>query len=153
MPLYSLLEYSQNCSMTSRSLCNYHRDKTDDVCDNASDGKSIKYKTKIVGKTPQRPEQPGNEEDADQPQQPAIPNSDVEFTFPLKYLSNFWRVLALLLINYGTKLFLSCTKGFALIKHHNNIRGTTFMTTSTKLYVPVVTLSINNNIKFSENIK
>ena len=27
------------------------------------------------------------------------------------------------------------------------------MTTSTKLYVPAVTLSINNNIKFLENIK
>ena len=48
MSLYSLLEYSQNCSMTSRSLRNYYRDKTDDVYDNASDGKSIKYKTKIV---------------------------------------------------------------------------------------------------------
>ena len=34
--------------MTSRSLRNYYRDKTDDVYDNASDGKSIKYKTKIV---------------------------------------------------------------------------------------------------------
>ena len=48
MSLYSLLEYSQNCSMTSRSLRNYYRDKTDDVYDNVSDGKSIKYKTKIV---------------------------------------------------------------------------------------------------------
>ena len=48
MSLYSLLEYSQNCSMTSRSLRNCYRDKTDDVYDNASDGKSIKYKTKIV---------------------------------------------------------------------------------------------------------
>ena len=35
----------------------------------------------------------------------------------------------------------------------NNITGTNFMITSTKLCVPVVTLSINDNIKFLENIK
>ena len=44
--------------MRSGSLWNCYRDKTDDVDDNASDGKSFKYKTKIVGKTPQRPAQP-----------------------------------------------------------------------------------------------
>ena len=32
----------------------YYRDKIDDVNDNASYGKSFKYKTKIVGKTPER---------------------------------------------------------------------------------------------------
>ena len=37
--------------MTSGSLLNYYRDKIDDGDDNASDGKSFKYKTKIVGKT------------------------------------------------------------------------------------------------------
>ena len=31
--------------------------------------------------------------------------------------------------------------------------GATFTVTSAKLYVPVVTLSINDNIKFLENIK
>ena len=31
--------------------------------------------------------------------------------------------------------------------------GTTFQINNAKLYVPVVTLSINNNIKFLENIK
>ena len=35
----------------------------------------------------------------------------------------------------------------------NNITRTNFMITSTKLCVPVVTLSINDNIKFLENIK
>ena len=33
------------------------------------------------------------------------------------------------------------------------MRETKFMITSTKLYIPVVTLSINGNIKFLENIK
>ena len=49
MLMYSLLKYSQNCSMTSGSLWNYYRDEIDDVDDNASDGKSFKYGTKIVG--------------------------------------------------------------------------------------------------------
>ena len=49
MPMYNLLKYSQNYSMTSGSLWNYYRDKTDDVDDNASDGKSFEYRTKIVG--------------------------------------------------------------------------------------------------------
>ena len=31
--------------------------------------------------------------------------------------------------------------------------GATFQTSNAKLYVPVVTLSINDNIKFLENIK
>ena len=47
MPMYNLLEYSQNYSMTSGSLWNYYRDKIDDVDDNASDGKSFEYKTKM----------------------------------------------------------------------------------------------------------
>ena len=34
MQMYSLLEYSRNYSMTSRSLWNYCRDKIDDVDDN-----------------------------------------------------------------------------------------------------------------------
>ena len=55
MPMYNLLEYSQDYSMTSGSLWNYYTDEIDDVDDNVSDSKSFKYKTKIVGKTPQRP--------------------------------------------------------------------------------------------------
>ena len=31
MPMYNLLEYSHNCSMTSGSLRNYHRDGINDV--------------------------------------------------------------------------------------------------------------------------
>ena len=40
IPMYNLLEYSQNYSMTSGSFCNYYKDEIDDVNDNASDGKS-----------------------------------------------------------------------------------------------------------------
>ena len=64
MPMYNLLEYSQNCSMTSGSLWNYYRDETDDVNHGDSDGESLKNETKIVGKTQERPSQLGNPGDA-----------------------------------------------------------------------------------------
>ena len=93
---------------------------------------------------------PGNERDANRP---AGQTLNVEVTIPLKYLSNFWRFLDSALINCEIQLDSSWTKDCVLIEHHNNIAGVSFMITSTKLYVPVVTLSINDNIKFLENIK
>ena len=142
--MYNLLEYSQNYSRISGSLWNYYRDEIDDVDDNASDGKLFEYKTKLVGNTPERP---GNEGYANRPP------VHVEVTIPLKYLSNFWRSLDWPLINCEIELDLSWTKDCALIEKNNNIAGVNFVITSTKLYVPVVTLSINDNIKFLENIK
>ena len=106
MPMYSLLEYSQNYSMTSGSLWNYYRDEIGDVDYNASQGKSFNYKTKIAVKTPQRSEQPGNEGDADRPPQSPVPALNVGVTIPLKYLSNFWRSFDLPLINYEIELGL-----------------------------------------------
>ena len=49
-------------------------------------------------------------------------------------------------------LHLSWTKECIMTEHHNNISGAIFMITSTKLYFPVVTLPINDNINFLENI-
>ena len=98
MPMYNLLKYSQNYSMTSRSLWNYYRSEVDTVDDYASDGKSFEYKTKIVQKPPERPERPGNEGDTDRPPQTAVPALNFEVTVPLKCLGNFWRFLDLPLI-------------------------------------------------------
>ena len=101
MPMYNLLEYSENYSMTSGSLWNYHRDEVnDDANENNNDdyrinnnntttSKSFEYKTKIIGSTP-----------AD--------NSrlDVELVVPLNHSSNFWRSLDLHLINCKIKFNL-----------------------------------------------
>ena len=57
------------------------------------------------------------------------------------------------LINCEIELDLSWKKDRVLSQHHDNITGTNFMVTSTKLYVPVFTLPINDNIKSLENIK
>ena len=53
LPMYNLLEYSQNYSLKSGSLWNYYRDEIYDADDNASDGKSFKYKSNIIGKKKQ----------------------------------------------------------------------------------------------------
>ena len=145
--------------MISGNLWNYYRDEIDDVDDNASDGKSFKYKTKIVRKTPERspwpPPAPQNLDGTQPPRplQPAVPTLNVEVTIPLEYLRNFWRFLHLPLINCETELDLSWRKDYLLIEHHNNITGATIQLNNATLYVPVVTLSISNNIKLLENIK
>ena len=91
--------------------------------------------------------------DTNRPPQPAVPTLNVKVTIPLKYLINFSRFLDLPLINYETELDLSWTKDYLLIEHNNNIIGVNLMITSTKRYVLVVTLSLNDDIKFLENIK
>ena len=45
------------------------------------------------------------------------------------------------------------TKNCILIEHYNNRTGVNFMNTSTKFYVPVVILSISNNIEFLKKIE
>ena len=65
----------------------------------------------------------------------------------------FWRSLDLPLINCETELHLSWTNDCVLIEQNNNIAGVNFVITNTKLYVPVVTLYINDNNSFIENLK
>ena len=97
--------------MTSGSLWNYYRDEIDGVDDNASQDKSLEYKTKVTGKTSERPPQPGNEGDAERP----LLNVDV--TIPLKNLSNFWRSLDLTLMNCEIELDLSWAKDCELMEY------------------------------------
>ena len=49
MPMYNLIEYSDNYSKTSGSLWQYYKDAPND---NLTNSKSFKYKIKIAGKTP-----------------------------------------------------------------------------------------------------
>ena len=58
--MYNLLGYSQNYSMTSGNLWNYYIDAVHDVDDNAWYGQRFKYKTKKLGKIPEKPPQPRN---------------------------------------------------------------------------------------------
>ena len=49
MPMYNLIEYSDNYSKTSGSLWQYY---IDDPNDNPANSESFKSKVKITGKTP-----------------------------------------------------------------------------------------------------
>ena len=57
------------------------------------------------------------------------------------------------LINYEIELDLQWAKNCVLIEQDDNITAANVTIASTKLYVPVVTMSINDNIKFLENMK
>ena len=87
MPMYDLIEYSDNYAKTTGSLWQYFRDEPDD---NIEDFESFKSKIKITGKTP----------DDDN-------EKDVEIMIPLKYLINFWRTLEMPLISYEVNLILT----------------------------------------------
>ena len=75
---------------------------------------------------------------------------------PLKYLSNFWRTLERSLINceinLEIKLDLNWSKNRVIVANNAN-QDTRFSITDTKFYVPVVTLSIEDNTKLLEQIK
>ena len=130
MPIYNLLEYSDNYSKTSRSLWQYYKD---DPNDNLTDPESFKSKVKIIGNTPAA----GN-------------TKDVEIIVPLKYLSNFWRTLEMPSINCEVNLILTWSKDCVIT---NSTGEGKFAITETKLYVPVVTLSTKDNEKLPQQLK
>ena len=69
---------------------------------------------------------------------------------PLKCLSNFWRTLEMPLINCEVNLILAWSSTCVITE--SNGAGT-FAITDTKLYVPVVTLSTQENTKFFQQLK
>ena len=102
----------------SGSLWQYYKN---DPNDNISDFQSLKSKVKITEKTPDD----GNTKDA-------------EIIVPLKYLSNFWRTLEMLLINCEVNTELTWSKDRVI---NNSTGAGKFAKTETKLYAPVVNLS------------
>ena len=131
IPMYNLIEYSDNYAKATGSLWQYFRDEPDD--NNIEDSKSFKTKIKITGKTP-------NNNNV----------KDVEIMVPLKYLSNFWRTLEMPLINCEVNLILTWSSTCVIT---NSNGAGTFAITDTKLYVPVVTLSTQENTKFLQQLK
>ena len=130
MPMYNLIEYSDNYAKTSGSLWQYFRDEPDD--NNIEDSESFKSKIKITGKTP-------NNNNV----------KDVEIMVPLKYLSNFWRTLEMPLINCEVNLILTWSSNCVIT---NSNGAGTFAITDTNLYVPVVALSTQENTKFLQQL-
>ena len=71
---------------------------------------------------------------------------------PLKYLSNFWSTLEMPLINCEIELILTWSAGCVIIYTDVANQNPTF-TIKTNLYVPVVTLSTQDNAKLLPQLK
>ena len=161
MSMYNLIEYSKNYSKTTGSFWNYYRnERNTDLggADNSinysiKDSKSFDYKTSITGKLE------GNNTE-----------KEVEIVVPLKYLSNFWRTLNMPLINCEINLILTWSENCVLtskatrdavpaqggnpaVAAIDNPTNATFKITDTKLHVPVVTLSTENDKNFIEQLR
>ena len=73
----------------------------------------------------------------------------VKIAVPLKYLSNFWRSLEMPLINCKVEFSLKWIEDCVLTTAANANKAT-FEITDAKLYVPIVTLSAEDNAKLSK---
>ena len=137
MPMYNLIEYSDNYAKTTGSLWQYCKDmpaqnNNNEIINfnvnNPTD--SFNFKVKFTGET----ENNGTK--------------DVEIMVPLKYLSNFWRNLEMPLINCEVNLISAWPSTCVLVAAAVQNQNATFAITDTKLYVPVVTLATQENTKF-----
>ena len=133
MPMYNLIEYSDNYQHSSATLYQYKQDEppeNDSVADlTADNSSSFKYKVSLLG----NPVPDGN-----------AAKRSVKVVLPLKYLSNFFRSLEMPLINCKIKLNLKWKKECAL---SIGVGEAVFIINDTKFYVPVVTLSQRKIIK------
>ena len=135
MPMYNLIEYSDNYSNTSGSLWGF---KKDDVTNNANVGNddnapSFKYNASGIGDTENNGTKMG-----------------VKIAVPLKCLSNFWRSLEMTLINCKFELSLKWIE-HCVLSTANAINVTSGITNA-KLYVSTVTLSAEDNEKLVKKL-
>ena len=142
MPMYNLIEYSDNYAKTSGSLWQYcldipASDNNDAIFDfienNLTD--SFNFKAKVTGQT-------GNDG-----------TKNVEIMVPLKYLSNLWRTLEMPLINCEVNLISTRSSTCVIVSTNNANQNAAFSITNTRLYVPVVTLSTQENAKLLQQLK
>ena len=115
---------------TKRFLIFSYQDKPND---SLAISESFKSEVKITGNTPTD----GN-------------IKDVEIIVPLKYLSIFWRTLEMPSINCEVNLTLT-QSSTCVITNFTGARR--FAITDTQLYVPVVTLSTQDNSKLLQQLK
>ena len=110
MPMYNLIEYSDNYSHTSGSLWDFKRDKIyndDMVVSNDNNAPSFKYKPSNIGNTKAN-----------------RTKNEVKIAVPLKYLCNFWRSLEMPLINCKIELSLDWTENCVLATAANANKAT-----------------------------
>ena len=126
------------------SLWNYYRDEPSNPL--SSNSEYFKYKTSTAGNT----YNVGDGEAGYDANQAGKNETEV---IPLKHFGNFWRTLNIPLINCEIELILTWSKNCVLADMttaNNPPIGLEFQITDTKLYVPVVTLSKENDKMFLE---
>ena len=136
MPIYNLLEYSDNYQDSTGSLYQFKRDEPpDDNVDVANNTSRLVYKSKIISGTDNNNV------------------NNVKLVVPLKYVSSFFRSLEMPLVNCKIDLKLTWHKD-CMISSVNAAAGqvVSFMITNTKLYVPVVTLSAKDNNNLTKQL-
>ena len=138
--MYNLIEYSDNYQDSSATLYQYKRDEPPEGDPNpnltADNSSSFKYKIKLLGNVT---EVAGDDA--------GVRRLNVKVEVPLKYLSNFFRSLEMPLINCKIKLNLTWKKECVLSTANDDA---VFNINDTKMYVPVVTLSKEDNKDFIE---
>ena len=153
MPMYNLIEYSDNYADSSGSLYQFKRDESptnDDgnpnnvALDNST---SFKYKASILVKI----------DDADGNDRSL---KNIKLVVPLIYLSNFFRSLEMPLIDYKIHLEFNWNKNNCVMYgadtyaggDNTNAREATFQIITTNLYVPVIALSSKDNLNLTKHI-
>ena len=173
IPMYNLLEHSKSYRKTIRLLYNYYRDElTNDQNNNFANinvinSSPFQYKNKLLNNTynvnsTRVPAGGGNR----------IPNPNyianlsgtlnLILAIPLKYLGNFWRALNIPLISCEVYLELKWNKNCIISSQQIGVNldggntaaptGATLAINDCKLYVPVVTLSKDDEIKLLTNL-
>ena len=138
MRMSNLIEHSDNYQDSSATLYQYKRDEppNNNVNLTADKSTSFKYKVNLLGNIA-----------AGDPDNARVGRLNVKIVVPLKYLSNFFRSLEIALINSKIKLNLTWKKECVLSTAADDA---VFIIIDTKLYVPVVTLSKEDNKDFIE---
>ena len=72
---------------------------------------------------------------------------------PLQYLSKFWRTLEIPLINCEVELILNLSENCVIIHTYAANQVSVFAMTEKNIYVPVVTLSTQDNAKLLPQLK
>ena len=136
MPMYNLLEYSDDYQNSTGSLYQFKRDEPpDDNADVANDTTNLVYKSKLIKGTDDNNV------------------NNIKLVVPLKYVINFFRSLELPLVNCKIDLELTWHKD-CIISSADAAAGqvVSFMITDTKLYVPIVTLSTKGNTNLTKQL-
>ena len=166
--MYNLLEDSKNYIKTIGSFTIIRDELTNDnipaknVFNNVRElnSNTFKYKNKIIGNT--------HNVDAGAAGYDANKNGaqTIELAIPLKYLGNFWRVLNMPLISCEVSLELRWITNCVITSLERRASdendppnrdgaptGATLAINDCKLYIPVVTLSKDDEIKLLTNLK